>query len=427
MRGRVLDNTSDYGTMSNQVDDQYLDDLIPNLNLSGDSFDNDNTVFNDITIQERRDRIESIINDIMSVPKLAEAGLSQRGAVSQEKIRKYLSHEDLSSRNVTSMSGGGIISKNGGKTSSRSFGLKRTSSINRNETKKEIKSRQEIQIKDSIIPRNRINSSLNKQEKNMQNGQGLKNSKPIRKPKIIATTNKLQNVTKKAEEKLDMTSVDSVPFVENNEEEISSHMVQLGQDTQEELAFHPPTLGDDTTQIQTNFSTSFEASTDMAPEFKNQFEVPSEDLALSGGTNSRNFLLENRNVASNRKGSGRNTANSEGQGGSAGSRHKAGKVPKYLKQRQQQWKDEAQAIIDSAPDPDCPPGHVRLPEPDRLQQLSDMKSSHSALLDDLNRLPVSKDTRRVIEKRREIEGLLAGLDEGIRIYSRSKVFIKKPD
>merc|ERR1719186_1278741 len=113
MRGRVLDNTSDYGTMSNQVDDQYLDDLIPNLNLSGDSFNNE-TVFNDITVQERRDRIESIINDIMSVPKLAEAGLTQRGAVSQEKIRKYLSHEDLSSRNVTSMSGGGIISKNGG-------------------------------------------------------------------------------------------------------------------------------------------------------------------------------------------------------------------------------------------------------------------------------------------------------------------------
>ena len=47
---------------------------------------------------------------------------------------------------------------------------------------------------------------------------------------------------------------------------------------------------------------------------------------------------------------------------------------------------------------------LRLPEPDRLQQLSDMKSSHAALLDDLNRLPVSKDTRRVIEKRREIEG-----------------------
>ena len=40
-------------------------------------------------------------------------------------------------------------------------------------------------------------------------------------------------------------------------------------------------------------------------------------------------------------------------------KHKAGSVPKYLKNRQQQWKDEAQAVLDSAPDPDCPPGHVR--------------------------------------------------------------------
>lgn len=426
MRGRVLDNTSDYGTMSNQVDDQYLDDLIPNLNLSGDSFNNE-TVFNDITVQERRDRIESIINDIMSVPKLAEAGLTQRGAVSQEKIRKYLSHENLSSRNVTSMSGGGgggILSKNSGKTSSRSFGLKRTSSINRNEAKKENNTRQEIQIKDSIIPRNRINSTLNKQnqhEKKLQNGHGPKNSKPIRKPKLASTTKKFQDVTKKATEKLDMNSLDNISLAGNKEAEFSSHVVQLGQDTQEELAFHAPTLGDDTTQIQTNFSTSFETSTDMGQEFDN------EELPASVGINSRNFLHENRNSAAQRKGSGRSTANSEGPGGSAGSRHKAGQVPKYLKQRQQQWKDEAQAIIDSAPDPDCPPGHVRLPEPDRLQQLSEMKSSHSALLDDLNRLPVSKDTRRVIEKRREIEGLLAGLDEGIRIYSRSKVFIKKPD
>ncbi len=74
-------------------------------NLSQDSQGNEGSIFNDITVHERQERIQSIINDIMSVPKLSEAGLTQRGALSQEKIRKYLSHENLSSRNGSSVSG----------------------------------------------------------------------------------------------------------------------------------------------------------------------------------------------------------------------------------------------------------------------------------------------------------------------------------
>ena len=71
--------------------------------------------------------------------------------------------------------------------------------------------------------------------------------------------------------------------------------------------------------------------------------------------------------------------------------------------------------------------YFRLPEPDRLKQLNEMEATHAALLADLYRLPVSADTRRVTEKRREIEGLLVGLDDGIRIYSRAKVFVKKTE
>ena len=41
-------------------------------------------------------------------------------------------------------------------------------------------------------------------------------------------------------------------------------------------------------------------------------------------------------------------------------KHKSGTVPKYLKARQRQWRDEAQAVIDSTPDADCPAGHVKL-------------------------------------------------------------------
>ena len=57
-----------------------MEDLIPNLNLTRDSLGQgeEATIFNDITIEERQERVQSIINDIMSVPKLSEVNISNK-------------------------------------------------------------------------------------------------------------------------------------------------------------------------------------------------------------------------------------------------------------------------------------------------------------------------------------------------------------
>ena len=104
-------------------------------------------------------------------------------------------------------------------------------------------------------------------------------------------------------------------------------------------------------------------------------------------------------------------------------KHRAGSVPKYLKTRQAQWAEEEAKRIASIPDPDCPPGHVKLEDSSRVQKLKEMTEKHAELLHDLNRLPVSSDTRRVVLRRREIENLLTQVEEEIRKYSRPKVFV----
>ena len=103
--------------------------------------------------------------------------------------------------------------------------------------------------------------------------------------------------------------------------------------------------------------------------------------------------------------------------------HKAGSVPRYLRDRQAQWAEEAAAALAAIPDPDCPPGHVRLPEEQRLQMVESFSSQHAGLLQDLNRLPVSSDSRRVVNRRKQLETNLTQLEEDIKKFSRPKVFM----
>jgi len=136
-----------------------------------------------------------------------------------------------------------------------------------------------------------------------------------------------------------------------------------------------------------------------------------------------NHILQN--IRSSSSTSFRKPQDDPGPG--AGVKHKSGSVPKYLKNRQKQWRDEAQAVIDNTPDPDCPPGHFRIQEEARVVQLAEMKSHQHSLLMDMNRLPVSSDTRRVRELRASLEGNLSELEEKIRIYSRPKVFLPQSE
>lgn len=97
-------------------------------------------------------------------------------------------------------------------------------------------------------------------------------------------------------------------------------------------------------------------------------------------------------------------------------------------------------------DPNCPEAHVPLPESERLEalKLAQKRKSHrnrasyrnlihkhflfilgfKVLVDDLNRLPMTSETLRVRNRKIEIEKELRTLETNIRVFSRTKVYVK---
>jgi len=190
----------------------------------------------------------------------------------------------------------------------------------------------------------------------------------------------------------------SADFLPQKNHAMKNFVPNLGGETQNELAFCAPTMGDDTTNLDED-----------------------DTFDMNDKTNeSINFVKANMNVDIHKKdpNTGRSSSAS-----TLAPKHRTGSVPKYLKARQAQWAEEAEQLKAAIPDPDCPPGHVKLAEDDRIERLSAMTTKHADLLHELNRLPVSSDTRRVVLKRREIEGLLVWVEEEIRKFSRPKVFV----
>lgn len=108
-------------------------------------------------------------------------------------------------------------------------------------------------------------------------------------------------------------------------------------------------------------------------------------------------------------------------------RYRKGKVPKYLKVRQEQWKQEESERIANMPDPSIPPGHTLMPQEERLQTLASLQKNQAELLTQLNALPVRVDTLRVKTTKADLERKLAEIEGAIKIFSRPKVFVKVDD
>lgn len=105
--------------------------------------------------------------------------------------------------------------------------------------------------------------------------------------------------------------------------------------------------------------------------------------------------------------------------------YKAGSVPKYLQERQSQWKEEADRKEREKPDPDCPPNHVRLNDESRIEALNSMRSQHQELLAELSKFSVRADSIRIRQRKRDIEDEMTSLEAKMKVYERQKVFIPK--
>ncbi|XP_063168921.1 enkurin domain-containing protein 1 [Candoia aspera] len=101
-----------------------------------------------------------------------------------------------------------------------------------------------------------------------------------------------------------------------------------------------------------------------------------------------------------------------------------GHVPRYLIERKDHWRREAEERLRNTPDPDTPPGHAMMPESQRLETLKNLRESQEKLLKDLLLLPVRIDTLSVQTRRVSLEKKLSQIEEALKIFSRAKVFIK---
>ena len=398
------EESSDYGSMS-RVDknEQMLMDAVPRLNLH-DNHDS-NGAFNDISIEERKERVSSILDEIISIPRLVEANITQRSLKSNSAMSKFLTSDRISQAPSQAGSRASRVdsklstsrSRQGDQFSTRSQQVEQFSS-----RPKQFEQRLKRSVstpKLDLISEGKTLPQMNK-GRHVSKKSGIV-SRQSAVPKLNLDFNSsnqssLPNIGKvnhsKTEDDL------SAEFLPSRNYAMKGLIPNIGDETQNELAFSAPTFGDETTNLDED----------------DTFDLNEKTVE------SVNFIKANMNIDVPKKdiNTGRSSVAS-----SIAPKHKTGSVPKYLKARQAQWADEAAKIEAAIPDPDCPPGHIKLSDEERVDKLGQMTTKHAELLHDLNRLPVSSDTRRVVLKRNEIEGLLVWVEEEIRKFSRPKVFV----
>ncbi|XP_043258498.1 flap endonuclease 1 [Colletes gigas] len=103
--------------------------------------------------------------------------------------------------------------------------------------------------------------------------------------------------------------------------------------------------------------------------------------------------------------------------------YRKGVVPKYLKNRKEAQEKEQKAK-EEVLDPDCPNGHVQLPDQERKETLHILKKNYQDYVNELNMMPIKSDTLRAQQRKTEIEKQLNKLEEGIKVFSKPKVYVK---
>ena len=103
--------------------------------------------------------------------------------------------------------------------------------------------------------------------------------------------------------------------------------------------------------------------------------------------------------------------------------YRKGVVPKYIKDRKEAQEREQKAKVDLF-DPHCPNGHVPLPDQERKETLRILKKNYQDYVNELNMMPIKTDTLRAQRRKADIEKQLNKLEEGIKVFSKPKVYVK---
>lgn len=112
--------------------------------------------------------------------------------------------------------------------------------------------------------------------------------------------------------------------------------------------------------------------------------------------------------------------------GSATKHQEYGKVPSYLLKRKEAMltRQEEQHQRYKEHPPDCPDGMRLMKNADRLATLEQLEDSRLKLLKALSDLPLLVDTLALQRQKTELENRLSDVDKAVRLYSRSRVFVR---
>jgi len=100
-----------------------------------------------------------------------------------------------------------------------------------------------------------------------------------------------------------------------------------------------------------------------------------------------------------------------------------GLVPKYLRSYQSEWKEQEALEKSRIIDPECPPGHQKMPERERRDMVQTLLDTQAELHKQLASMG-SKDTLRNKQTKEGIVKRLTEVDEAMRVFGRRKVFVK---
>uniref|UniRef100_A0A1B0A1V7 Enkurin domain-containing protein n=1 Tax=Glossina pallidipes TaxID=7398 RepID=A0A1B0A1V7_GLOPL len=101
------------------------------------------------------------------------------------------------------------------------------------------------------------------------------------------------------------------------------------------------------------------------------------------------------------------------------------RLPRYL-EKEKRGKEE-ERLKELSRDTNCPIGHYALSEDERLMALDNAKKKMSSLVQELNHMPMTMETLRIRNRKREVEKELTKIELDIRLFSKPKVYVPLPE
>ncbi|KAL0274540.1 UNVERIFIED_CONTAM: hypothetical protein PYX00_002641 [Menopon gallinae] len=99
-------------------------------------------------------------------------------------------------------------------------------------------------------------------------------------------------------------------------------------------------------------------------------------------------------------------------------------IPKISKKSSGNKNKTEEEVLKTVLDPMCPPGHIPLPDQERKKTLHMLRVSYAELVREMNLLPVRTDTLRIRQRKIQLETQLNKIEEGIKVFNKSKVYVK---